>query len=68
MGTREHKVDDGPVEALIGDANNRGANLSVSYDGDYIVVIGYSLLPDDLISLLWLYKPQLIEYLGRRLI
>ena len=68
MGTREHKVDDGPVEALIGDANNRGANLSVSYDGGYIVIIGYSLLPDDLVALLRLYKPQIIEYLGRRLI
>lgn len=66
--TREHLADDGPVEALIGEVNNRGGNLSVFADGDWIVVIGYSLIPDDIVALLRLYKPQVIEYLGRRLI
>lgn len=67
-GKRPPLEGDEVVSAIISDINFHGGNLSVETEGEYIVLLGLKSIPDNLIEMVRLYKPEIIEYLGRRLI
>lgn len=63
---RESKHHDALVQVLLHECNSVGANLCVSSDGQWISIVGYSLIPADIVTMLKLWKPEIIEYLHRR--